>query len=131
MIVQTGDKIQRPGPIGTWHVGIYLGRDYLGRDWVIHNDKGGYVKEDLLLTFSAGFPVTLVQRVASTWREQQQIVARARALLGQKFDLIGFNCEHFANYAQTGKAHSTQLRFAVGTTALLALFAIILSSSEA
>jgi len=131
MNLATGDKLQRPGPLGTWHVGIYIGRDYFGRDWVIHNDKGGVVKEDVLSTFAAGFPVSLVQRVASTWGEQQQIVARAHSLLGQKFDLLDFNCEHFANYAQTGVAHSPQLRFAIGATAFIALFAIILSGGEA
>jgi len=131
MMIQTGDKLQRPGPLGTRHVGIYLGRDAWGQDWVIHNDKGGYVKEDFLSTFAAGFPVSLAQRAASTWWEQQQIVARARSLLGQKFDLINFNCEHFANYAQTGVAHSPQLGFVAGATALLAIIFIALSGRRA
>lgn len=128
MVIQTGDKIQRPGPLGTWHVGIYLGRDAWGQDWVIHNDKGGYVKEDLLTTFAAGFQVQFVQRAATTWWEQEQIVARARSLLGKKFDLINFNCEHFANYAQTGKAHSPQLWFAAGAVALFSLIVLGVAS---
>ncbi|HEX9223255.1 MAG TPA: lecithin retinol acyltransferase family protein [Candidatus Acidoferrales bacterium] len=126
-----GDKIQRPGPLGTWHVGIYLGRDYLGCEGVIHNDKGGYMKEDLLSAFAAGFQVSVAQRAARTWWEQQRIVARARSLLGQKFDLINFNCEHFANYAETGVAHSPQLRFAVGAATLFALIIVVFSRGKA
>ncbi len=131
MSLATGDKLQRPGPLGTWHVGIYLGQDYLGRDWVIHNDKGGYVKEDLLSTFAAGHPISLAQRTARTLWEQQQIIARARSLLGQQFDLINFNCEHFANYAQAGKASSPQLRFAAGAAAVFSLILLFATGGRA
>jgi|SRR2546422_9696448 len=128
MEFQVGDKIKRSGPLGTWHIGIFLGRDLWGRDWVIHNEKNGYVKEDLLSNFAAGNQVSFASRAAHNRQEQRQIVARARSLLGQEFDLLNFNCDHFATYAETGEASSPQLRqFAVGAVTLAAL--ILLAKS--
>jgi hypothetical protein len=54
---------------------------------------------------------------------QEEIVQRALSLLGERYDLILFNCEDLANYAQTGVAYSPQVLFfglaIVGAAALL------------
>lgn len=121
MNFQTGDEIQRQGPLGTFHVGIYLGMDAFGREWVIHNAKGGEVAEALLETFAAGFPATVRIPAPAGWYSQQHIARRARSLVGKKYDLLSFNCDHFANYAQTGVAFSPQLRSAVGAIGLVVL----------
>lgn len=121
MSFQIGDKIQRQGPLGTFHVGIYLGWDGFGREWVIHNAKGGEVAETPLEAFAAGLPVTVRNPAPVAWYAQQQIAQRARSLLGKKYDLLNFNCDHFANYAQTGIAFSPQLRSAAGVIGIVAL----------
>ncbi len=131
MNFKTGDMIQRPGPLGTHHVGIYLGRDVWGREWVIHNAKGGFVREDLMEPFAAGFPVSLRNRVARTLYEQQTTLARARSLLGQKFDLLNFNCDHFATYAQTGTASSPQLRAFAGVIGIALFVGLAISGAKA
>lgn len=51
----------------------------------------------------------LVARVAGGAFEQEQVVQRALSLIGQPYDLLKFNCEHLAYYAQTGVPRSPQL----------------------
>jgi hypothetical protein len=101
---QPGDKIavQRPG---YRHVGIYTGN---GR--VVHNDKGGGVVLATLDQFSGGEPVFLLKRVTDNYFQQQAIAARAYSLLGTKFDLLHFNCEHAGNWIQSGRVESEQLQ---------------------
>ncbi len=41
MLFLMGDIIERPGPFGKRHRGIFVGFDEYGRGWVIHNDMGG------------------------------------------------------------------------------------------
>lgn len=126
---QPGDMIQRPGPFGTTHVGIYIGSNGWN-GFVIHNDKDtGIVRQDDLQTFEAGHQATLLRRTARSWYEQQVIVNRAHSLLGQKFDLVNFNCEHLATYAQGGIAQSPQLRIA-GILSLVCLFLLLVSAHE-
>jgi hypothetical protein len=62
--------------------------------------------------FSGGRPIRVLSRVRGSWIEQEQAVQRAMGLIGQRYDLLTFNCEHAAYYAQTGVARSPQLGFA-------------------
>src|SRR5689334_21491882 len=94
VVLQPGDAIERPGPFGTMHRGIFVGTDFGDRVWVIHNAKNDCVKWDLLETFADGQPVSFLKRVARNRQEQSSIIARAQSLLGKKFDLWTFNCEH-------------------------------------
>jgi hypothetical protein len=119
VVLQPGDAIGRPGPFGTVHLGIFVGTDHAGRAWVIHNDKNEFVKWDLLETFADGQSVSFLKRVARNWQEQDLIISRAQALLGQKFDLWKFNCEHLVTYALAGASQSPQLGFALGGMLLL------------
>ncbi len=131
MEFQAGDVIERVGPFLTMHRGVFVGFDAWRRAWVIHNAKDGYVRQDLLEVFAAGHPVGLASRAAQNWYEQQQIVARAQSLLGQKFDLLNFNCDHLVTYAQSGVPSSPQLQFLVGVLALGALASLAVASSRA
>ena len=114
-----GDAIERQGPAGTMHRGIFAGVDYLGQAWVIHNAKDQCVKWDLLTAFAEGQTVRFLKRVARNIHEQNLIVARAESKLGKKFDLWKFNCDHLVTYALSGVAESPQL----GTVAAIALLA--------
>jgi hypothetical protein len=64
-----------------------------------------------------------IERRAPRGREDL-VVARARAYLGQKYDLVLFNCEHLANVAATGQKTSPQLQRAVAVGLGLWLFAV-------
>lgn len=104
---RTGDMIQ-VNRGGYNHVGIYIGLSWNGQD-VIHNAKGGCVAFTTFAEFAKGVPVILRRAAPDNYFAQQDIVQRATSLLGQKYDLIKFNCEHFATYAQMGRAQSPQL----------------------
>lgn len=110
MLFLIGDIIERPGPFGKKHRGVFVGYDAYGRAWVIHNDIGGVVCWVLLEVFAAGPPVTLATRKARNPYEQRAIVSRAESLLGWKYDLLNFNCDHLVTYAQDGIATSPQLQ---------------------
>lgn len=129
MNFQHGDIIERPGPFLTMHRGVFIGFDVWGRAWVIHNAKDGYVQQDLLEVFAVGQPVSLASRTARNWYQRQQIVARAQSLLGQKFDLLNFNCDHLVTYAQSGVAVSPQLRTFAALLGVAALCGLAISSS--
>jgi hypothetical protein len=110
MLFLMGDIIERPGPFGTKHRGILVGYDEYGRAWVIHNDMGGIVCWVLFEVFAADLPVTIASRRARNPYEQRAIVSRAQSLLGWKYDLLNFNCDHLVTYAQDGIATSPQLQ---------------------
>lgn len=118
-----GDKIWTEGPWGTRHYGVVLGYVVGYGLCVIHNDKGTGVVWTTFDVFSNGRPVSLEWAAPDDPWVQEEIIQRARSLLGRQYDLFLFNCEDLANYAQTGFAYSPQLLFfglvAVGATALL------------
>lgn len=100
------------------HVGIYVGRQPFGGE-VLHNDKVGGVILSSLAEFSNGKFIYLHKKGPDDYFAQVTVVSRALSLLGRKFDLLTFNCEHAANFAQAGETKSPQLQLAG-----LCLFAI-------
>jgi hypothetical protein len=77
-----------------------------------------------LQAFSNGKFVSIAQSAPDDPVAQDRIIQRAESLLGTQYDLIGFNCETFANLAQTGNGYSGQVLFlgilGVGDAVLLA-----------
>jgi hypothetical protein len=108
-IPQLGDIIRIDRPLYR-HVGIYVGSQTPGGPDVVHNDKHGGVILSTLAEFSAGFPVYVHKAATGNYFQRQQIAKRALDLLGGKFDLLTFNCEHVANWAQSEKMESPQLQ---------------------
>jgi lecithin:retinol acyltransferase len=121
MVLQSGDVIERPGPWPTQHRGIVAGRDVFGRIWVIHNEKGSFVKYDLLQAFAGGHKVVVVPSPALASSERLAVVRRAQSLLGRQYHLLNFNCEHLVTYALAGAASSPQLQACAALTTLVAL----------
>jgi hypothetical protein len=128
VVLQPGDAIERPGPLGTMHRGIFAGTDFSGKAWVIHNAKDQCVKWDLLEVFADGQGVSFLKRVARNAHEQNLITTRAKSLLGRKFDLLKFNCDHFVTYALAGVAKSPQLGVAAGILVFAALGIAVVST---
>jgi hypothetical protein len=128
MQFQPGDVVKRPGPWGTDHLGLFACIDVLGQQWVIHNAKDECVRWDLLESFAAGSSVSLVRRAPNAY-EGAVIVKRAQMLLGRRYDLINFNCEHFVTCAIAGNAVSPQLRGAVVSLVALATLGFLVNSS--
>jgi len=110
------------------HVGRYVGpQTFDGRD-VVHNDKNGGVVLSTLAEFSGGKPVKLRQAAPVNCFQRQEIANRALSLLGQKFDLLTFNCEHAATWAENGEAQSPQLQGALLLLGIFGLLALLSNS---
>jgi hypothetical protein len=118
--IQVGDMI-RVSRLPYNHVGIYVGRRFhAGRAGdVIHNDKWVGVVLSTLADFSGGGPVQVHRAATGNYFQREAVVDRALSLLGKRFDLLAFNCEHAANWAQTGNSESPQLQ---GLLVLVAIF---------
>jgi lecithin:retinol acyltransferase len=116
VFLRLADKIRIVGSFS--HVGIILEVPYFGPIIVAHNDKHRGVEIVTLESFSAGRRVEVDSRVIGGSKVQAEMVRRARSLVGRPYDLLDFNCEHYASYVQTGKAASPQLQ-AVGILALV------------
>jgi hypothetical protein len=119
--LQNGDMVEVINPFSfSRHVGIYAA----GRGF-IHNDPACCVRLTDEATFTGGRKMRLIGRVTGGLFEQEQVVQRALSLIGQPYNLLKFNCEHLAYYAQTGVSRSPQLAtgFAVliGIACLFAL----------
>ena len=104
-----GDLLSTHGAVGRLHRGIEIGRDEQGQTLVAHNSKKhGKVVIETTQEFSGGAHITVMRHAAPG--TQEFVVQRALRMLGTKYDLVNWNCEHFANYAQTGHLSSEQLR---------------------
>lgn len=91
------------------HHAIYLGRDQNGVEWVSENYKFKGVRCVRAVDYfknDQGFHITKFQ---GAWGERVSAVKRALSLLGKPYDLIDFNCEHYAEYVQNGIAKSNQV----------------------
>lgn len=102
----------------------------MGPTWgndVVHNDKFGGVVKSSWAEFSKGSPVYIHRKAAGNYFDRQAITQRALSLLGMKYALLDFNCEHAATFAQTGKAESPQVAIGIGV-ALLAVIGLGLAA---
>jgi len=116
--------------LGYQHVGIHVGpRGFDGR-CVLHNSKGQGVVLATLNEFSGGSPIFIQRKATGNFYEREAIAARAMSLLGQKYDLIKFNCEHTASLAQRGVAESPQL-VVWGLLAIAAVGVALFSAKKA
>ena len=108
--LEVGDII-RIDRFGYKHVGVYVGSRWFsfGVGDVVHNRKGGGVELTSLAQFSDGCDVFIHQKATGDHFQRQLIAQRAMQLIGTKYDLLTFNCEHAANLAQQGSAKSPQI----------------------
>lgn len=108
-----GDKIWTPGrTLGVErHYGVWDAQVGL----VLHNTVPGGVQYIAFDQFSNGG--VWVESRASVGAEHL-VVLHARSLIGKPYDLLVFNCEHYANLVH-GKKESPQVQRAVGLFALV------------
>lgn len=85
------------------HVGIAT-----GYGTVIHSSaRFGRVMETDLADFSQGRPVRSVAYSSSL--TGTEVVVRARGRIGQSYNPLVRNCEHFVSWCVSGRARSAQL----------------------
>jgi cell wall-associated NlpC family hydrolase len=107
-----------------------------GDGYVIHNMPGsGVKKESEDDFFSSSIDVNRDEELADAAvraveegklivtnpipQDADKVVARAKQLIGTPYNMLTFNCEHFARKCFEGTAYSTQVqKFALGAAAL-------------
>jgi len=106
------------------HHSIYLGSDFDGTDWIVENKIGYGVRiVDANTYFREVFEITGIVRFSGNGFERQLAVQKALREVGKPYNLINFNCEHFANYVQNGQRTSSQI---VGGGVAASLLALLL-----
>jgi hypothetical protein len=108
------------------HHSIYLGMDEFGTEWIAENQKFAGVRLVKASDFFQMHKQYNVQKFPGNYPARIAAVKRALSALGQPYDLILYNCEHYASFVQHGKSESRQVQngFAFACGVLLLAFAI-------
>jgi hypothetical protein len=106
------------------HVGVYVGKRPGSSQDVVHNEKNQGVILSTLTEFSRGRAILLHRQAEGDWRDRAKIAQRAISLIGTKYDLWKFNCEHAASLAQTGTAESPQIAAFICFACLVLVLAV-------
>ena len=95
---------------------------YVGNETFIGNLQNGVqiLSETELSKLLLDYEPVKIKPFEGSNFERKQAVSRAYNRLGQKYSLLNFNCEHFANWVQKGKENSVQVTIAF----LILLFGI-------
>lgn len=112
------------------HHAIYLGYGPDGIHWMIENKIGFGVRLIRASSFLNGNPsITRIVRFQGDGYDRKVAVQRALREIGKPYDLINYNCEHFANKVQFNRPTSGQVGAGVGIFLGLALL-LLLSGSD-
>lgn len=110
-----------------WHEGIYVGPRGPNGESVVHND---FDAKQAIISHPEGFtrkgrPIYLAKRTPAERREE--VAERAMQMLGTKFDIVRFNCQHFASYVQDGEPVSPRVRSAALSIGVLPIIGSVLT----
>lgn len=125
--LQPADRIKEPiFQTGfSKHHSIYLGIDESGQEWVVENHKlhgVRLVRSDVFFKEGQNYRI---ERFTGSYSDRVAAVKRALGILGKPYDLILFNCEHYATYVQKGKAESKQIGNALLLAATILLIGLV------
>lgn len=110
------------------HHAIYLGNDNNGNRIYIENalGKGVQVISESYL-FRDGNKLTRVERFEGNTWQRNAAIKFAISLIGRQYDLLNFNCEHYANTIQHNKTYSKQVTKGISLGVLVLFLSIGLS----
>lgn len=127
--LKTGDLIVRQkGPFSTHYI-VWIGWQN-GVQVVAENQSGVGVRYTTLKEAMAGNSVKRLEKFGGTESQRHLVVSKVNSLLKKPYDLIAFNCEHFARWIATGKIESKQVR-KVSNMALFGGAAMLASKNKA
>ena len=127
--LKTGDLIVRQkGPFSTHYI-VWIGWQN-GIQLVAENQRGLGVRYTSLQEALAGNSIKRFEKFGGTEVQRQLVVPKIKILLGKSYDLMVFNCEHFARWIATGKIESKQVRTA-STIAITAGLSLLASKNDA
>jgi hypothetical protein len=94
------------------------------------NAKNAYIRETTLAEFLKGGKLHIDRTIRAAF-PPEEIIQRAHSLVGElrgEYNLVFFNCEHFARWCATGELESKQVQTGLaiaGTIAVTAAAALI------
>ena len=109
--LQPADRIVVPKSKIGWvqHHAIYLGMDDNNIDWIAENKVGkGLQFVTATEFFKTVIEIKRVEPFIGTEKEREKAVLHALALKGKNYNLLHFNCEHYANLVQHNQLVSYQ-----------------------
>ncbi|MDX2001492.1 MAG: lecithin retinol acyltransferase family protein [Chitinophagales bacterium] len=120
--LEPGDRIIEPK--SGWniiqHHSIYLGQDQYGHDLITENNAGYGVR---IVTANEYFKtvsrINKIEKFKGSNLDRKAMVQNVLRSVGRPYDLISYNCEHFANEILTGHSTSTQVQGVLGIGILL------------
>lgn len=110
------------------HHAIYLGKDNNGNRMYIESaiGRGVQIVNEAYL-FRDCYEFTRVERFTGNQQKRNNAVQLATQLIGKSYDLLNFNCEHYANMVQHQKSYSNQVGVVLGLGLLAFILGIGLS----
>jgi hypothetical protein len=109
--IKTGDLIVRQkGPFSTHYI-VWIGWQN-GVQVVAENHNGDGVRYTSLEEALAGKPIMRFEKFGGTESQRSLVISEINKMVGRSYDLVVFNCEHFARWISTGKIESKQVKIA-------------------
>ncbi|WP_341216582.1 lecithin retinol acyltransferase family protein [uncultured Wocania sp.] len=105
---------------------------YVGNETFIGNLKNGVkiLSNSELTELLVDYEPIKVNPFIGSNTQRVRAINRAYNRLGQKYSLLNFNCEHFANWVQKGKENSLQVTIAISVMLLGLTYQLIKSSNN-
>lgn len=127
--LNTGDLIVREkGPFSTHYI-VWIGWNN-GIRVVAENHSIHGVRYTSLDEALAGKPIKRFEKFGGTESQRYLVISEINKLIGRSYNLIVFNCEHFARWISTGRIESRQVQ-AASNLALVGGAAMLTSNNQA
>ena len=107
--LKTGDLIVRKKGRFSAHYLVFLFMQN-GEHIVAENQNGHGVRYTTLSRALRGKPIKRFERFGGTEAQRKLVIPRIDQMLGHAYDLVVFNCEHFARGIAHGKIESWQVK---------------------
>lgn len=129
--LKCGDRLVRGKGVLSKHHGIYVGYHNCV-PMVAENQNGKGVQYVSLFEFLLWGAASLerIEPFKGSEEARRNVIPRINKLVGTQYDLINFNCEHFAELIQNGKASSKQVNNALWGLGIIAVLGIMIAASE-
>src|SRR5690554_1672344 len=105
--------------------------DYVGFNNLVRTlyDGDKILDDRELIALLREYEPVSVRRFMGSYHQRNEAVNRAYSKLGERYSLLNFNCEHFANWVQFGKCESGQVKTGFALLGSIILLKLI-SSDE-
>ena len=127
--LRIGDLIVREkGPFSTHYI-VWIGWRN-GVRVVAENHSTQGVRYTSLEVALGGQPIKRFEKFGGNEFQRRLVISRINRMLGRSYDLVVFNCEHFARWISTGRLVSNQVRVAINILLVVGAFMLTNKNSN-